>query len=471
MRCRSMADAVLVGNNLAVLVAAAELGDAGRDVVLLTDARPAGGHFRGMRVEDTDFDIGMVTLEQLGGGVPATDVPDLADYRPDRRYDWTRFAPLVDRWQESHAQLRRVPTPEVLVDGRRHPDHLMSDRLEVLAELGTPPEALLTRNDPAHAAAKTSGTAYDTLTYASAAELNHGSALQRRLVTPFADKVLGPLRDQLLARYHRAGWLPLYWPETVADACAGRPTPVREHPFSTTSTGFVGDVVRSLERRIAAQPTVTVDTGAVEAVHQVEGGWQVRTASGSWVHDRPVLGLSADRARAVLGLPPVEPSPGASVTVLFCLVRASAVRDPLGCLLVVDPELTAYRVTDQDLVAGRDGEWRRVVVEAGHDIDRLAAAGVDVAAHLVGELCRLMGIDPAPVPGEGHPDVRVLRTLRAPSALAVPTADSVAAAGSTRDELRTACPSALLTGALLGIGLNSLADQVVQGLAVGERFR
>ena len=467
-----MTDALLVGNNLAVLVAAAELGEAGRRVVLVTDGRPPGGHFRGLTVEGTGFDIGMVTLEQLGGDRSVADEPDLAGYDPDRRYDWTRFAASVDRWQEAQVELRRTPTPEVLVEGRRWPDHLMSDRLDVLAELGTPPSPLLSREDPVHASHKTTGPAYGTVTYAAAALANHGAALQERLVRPFAAKVLGPLTDDLLALYHRAAWLPLYWPETVAEACAGLPTAVREHPFWTTSSGFVGDLVRRLEQRIAALPHVTVDPSAVESLAAVPGGWEVRTAAGGrWAQEQPVLGLAADRAAALLGLPaPVRP-PGASVTVLCCTVRAAAVRDPAACLLVADPAVTAYRVTDQDLVAGVDAEWRRVTVEAGHAADAVADAGHDVGAHLVGELCGLLGVEPAPADAQGgHPDVRVLRTLRAPGALAVPTADALAAARGSRAALTEACPSAVLTGALLGPGLNSLGDQVVQGLAAAQRL-
>ena len=467
-----MADALLVGNNLAVLVAAAELGEAGRDVVLVTDGRPPGGHFRGLRVAGTDFDIGMVTLEQLGGGRPAGAEPGPADYRPDRRYDWTRFAGHVDRWQGAHAELRRTPTPEVLVEGRRWPDHLMSDRLDVLAALGEPPPSVLSRADPVHASHKTTGPAFDALTYTAAAAANHGETLQRRLVTPFAAKVLGPLLDDLLALYHRAAWLPLYWPETVTAACAGEPTAVAEHPFWTTASGFVGEVVRDLERRVAALPTVRVDPGTVESLAAVPGGWEVRTATGgSRVHPQPVLGLAPDRAAELLGLPAPPRSPGASVTVLCCTVRAAAVRDPAACLLVADPDLRAHRVTDQDLMAGRDVEERRVTVEAGHAVEEPAASGADVAGLLVAELCRLLGIEPSAAgPDGGHPDVRVLRTLRAPGALAVPTAASVAAARAARDALQDACPSALLTGALLGPGLNSLGDQVVQALGVAERL-
>jgi hypothetical protein len=462
-------DALLVGNNLAALIAAAELGEAGRDVVLVTDGRPAGGHFRGLRVDGTDVDIGMVTLEQLGGGRPADARP--SDYRPDRRYDWTRFAPLVDRWQEAHAELRRTPTPQVLVEGRRWPDHLMSDRLDVLAALGEPPPSVLARDDPQHAAHKTTGEAFERLTYAEAAAVNHGSALQERLVTPFARKVLGPALDDLLALYHRAAWLPLYWPETVTAACDGEPTAVAEHPFWTTSSGFVGDLVRDLERRVAALPHVTVDPGEVGALVAVPGGWEVRTSGGTWVHPEPVLGLAHDRATALLGLPAPSRPPGASVTVLCCAVRGSAVRDPAACLLVADADHTAYRVTDQDLMAGRDPEWHRVTVEAGHDADALAASGGDVPRRLVTELCRLLGIEPPEAGPDGaHPDVRVLRTLRAPGALAVPTAGAVAAAREARAALQEACPAATLTGALLGPGLNSLGDQVVQALGVAERL-
>jgi len=106
-----VAEVVLVGNNLAVLVAAAELGTAGREVVLLTDGRAAGGHFRGLPVEGTDFDIGAVLLDRApptgAAGEPDTDP---RTYAPERRYDWTRFGALVDDWVAGQVGTRRTPT-------------------------------------------------------------------------------------------------------------------------------------------------------------------------------------------------------------------------------------------------------------------------------------------------------------------------------------------------------------------------
>jgi hypothetical protein len=467
-----MSDALLVGNNLAVLVAAVELGTAGREVVLVTDGRAPGGHFRGLRVGETDFDIGMVLVDKAGPAEPGAD-PDFSTYRPQRRYDWTRFGALVDRWQQAQVDLIRAPTPEVLVDGRRWPDHLMANRLDILAASGLPAPRLLPREAPEHAAGKITSAAYDTLGYTAAAELNHGPEVQRRLVDPFADKVLGPARTSLLARYHRAGWLPLYWPETIAAACEGRPTGLPENPFWTTRSGFVGDLVRSLERRLEELPSVRVHGEAVDSLAPVDGGWAVRTrAGGRWAAARPVLGLGQERLRALVGLPAPERAAGVSVMVMCCLVRGSAMGTGVGALSVLDPKFATYRVTDQDLLAGQDPAWHRVVVEAGPAAVARAQAGEDVPAALVAELCRLLDIRGAEVAAGGESDdVRVLKTVMAPGAIVVPTATSLAGEAGARDEVVAACPSALLTGALLGFGVTSMNDQIVQGLAVADELR
>ncbi|GHE14311.1 NAD(P)-binding protein [Klenkia taihuensis] len=463
-----MPDAVLVGANLAALVAARELAAAGREVVLLTDGRPVGGHFGGLRVDGTAFDTGMVTLERPGAGEAGPVTPPLAGYDPDRRYDWTRFAGLVDRWQAGRVELRRTPTPQVLVDGRRTADHLMSDRLDVLAGAAVP-DPLLAVDDPRHARGKTTAPAYDGLDYRSASLANHGPDVHGRLVEPFLAAVLGPASDQLLARYHRTAWLPLYWPATVAAAAGGRPTGVVEHRFWTTAGGLVGEVVTGLRDELVARGVVVEDQ-PLRPLRRTAAGWEVSTAGGVWLHPAPVLGLPVPRARELLGLRPAPRGPAVDIGVLSCRVRAGAVTDPAGCVLLADGRSVAHRVTDQDAQAGRDPAWHRVTVETGAAGRVVADAGDDLGRRLVADLVRVLGLAPAALGagGDGHPDVQVLRLLRAPGALGVPTAASVEADRAGREELRGL--GVVPTGALLGTGLASLADQVVQGLAVAERL-
>ena len=87
-------------------------------------------------------------------------------------------------------------------------------------------------------------------------------------------------------------------------------------------------------------------------------------------------------------------------------------------------------------------------------------------AELIAELGRLLELRGAG--DQGADDVRVLRTLTARNAIAVPTVDSLAADAAAHDRLVDAWPDAVLTGALLGFGAASMNDQVVQGLAAAQ---
>jgi hypothetical protein len=403
----------------------------------------------------------MVLLELAGTGADA----DLAGYRPEVRYDWTRFGARVDRWLQEHVDAVRAPTPQTLVGGHRHPDHLIADRLDVLTTGDFGPPSPLPRDDPRHAGNKITSPVYDDLTYREAAELNHGKDIQARLIDPFAEKLLGSAYDTLLARYHRAGWLPLYWPETLTAACEGRPTGLPEYSFRTTASGFVGEVVRAVEQRVAGLPNVAIQNAEVTSFARAGSRWEVRTEGGAWAHERPVLGLGHERMQTLLELPATGRPPGASVVLVCCLVRGAAIAAPVGCLSVVDPEFAGYRVTDQDALAGRDPEWHRVVIEAGPTAAQRHRSGEDVTAELVNELVRLLGIR------DGEDGVRVVKTLAAPGAVPAPTAASVRDDAAARAALEEACPEALLTGALLGAGATSMNDQVVQGLAVAARLR
>jgi hypothetical protein len=456
-----MTDALLVGNNLAVLVAAAELGADGREVVLVTDGRPPGGHFRGLRLPEADFDIGMVLLEAAGDRSSDTDP---TGYRPRVRYDWTRFGALVDRWQTGLVRPVRTPTPEVLVDGLRWPDHLITNRLDVLADGGFEAPPPLPRDDPRHASIKVTSPAYDQLLYCEAAQLNHGKDVQSRLIDPFGAKLLGSAYDGLLARYHRAAWLPLYWPESLTDAAAGRSSGLAEYPFWTTGSGFVGDVVRALEQRLAGMPNVQVCDATVATLTRSGDRWVLHTDARTWTHPSPVLGVGRDRLEALLGLPVSPRAPGASVVVMCTLVRGSAMTEPVGCLSVVDRDVAAYRVTDQDLLAGRDPEWHRVTVEAGPAVAERHRSGEDTSVELQAELTRLLGAGP------GTDAVRVIKTIAAQGAVPAPTGASLAAETAACDVLADACPGALFTGALLASGATSMNDQVVQGFAVAAQL-
>lgn len=451
---------LLVGNNLAVLVAACERVAAGRPVTLLTDGRAPGGHFGGMSIEGHAFDIGMVLLEKVPSPPRAS---PLGSYDPARRNDWTRFADRASQWLDAQLPLRHTPTPSVRVGGRVGPDYLMANRLDLLRDADCPPPPPLPRDDPRHAAHKTHGAAYEHMSYAEAALHNHGDAFHARYIEPFVRKLLDASSGDFLARYHRAGWVPLYYPETLAAGLRGEATGLPEYRFLTTEAGFVGELVARLRARLAASPLARiVDTG-VQSVAGQAGAWCARTADGAtWDAAHLAMGLPPERCLALLGLA-VPPAPrAASVALMFCLVASDAIGHGLACEMVVDEDHATYRISDQDALAGRDPPWHRVAVEASPHL--LAARGGDAQAVLADELRALMRIDRGDA-------LRVLRHMNARNALALPTGAAVETALHTHHAIAAALPGAALSGALLGHGVASFNDQVVQGLKIAEETR
>jgi hypothetical protein len=453
---------LFVGSNVAVLVAALEAAESGRQVVLLTDGRRVGGHFAGLRLEGHAFDVGMVLLEKAESPEPVDDLPT---YRPDVRNDWTRFGASAARWLESVVTLRRTPTPTCLLDGRVWPDYLLANRLDALAAMPFDAPTDLDRKDQRHAANKALSQVYDHLDYARAAALNHGAQLHAHCIEPFVRKLLGVGSEALLARYHRAAWVPLFYPETVAAALAGRRTGLAEYPFWTTESGFVGDLVREVRGRLAGHPLCTVVEEPLATLRARGEGVVASVEDGrQWSGERPVLGLPLDRCQSLLGLAPAEPGPAASVTLLFCLAPGSALRQFSGCLSVVDESFATYRVSDQDALAGTAAASHRVVVEASPTLLAQDGDGEPPDEVLLRELRTLLDVG-------AQQAVRVLKVMTARNAIGVPTREAVSRSLRAHEQLSAAVPGAVLTGALLGYGATSLNDQIVQGLQATKERR
>jgi predicted NAD/FAD-dependent oxidoreductase len=460
-----MKSSSLVGNGFSVLAGAVELAGQGQQVTLFTDGKPLGGHFAGIHLEGFDFDIGMVLVEELPATEPGA---DLRGYDPAVRNDWTRFGDHASAWIRGKVELIKAQTPECLVEGRRVADYLLSNRLDGLKDAPCPPH--LSQSDPRHATHKCKSGVFDNLTYAEAATWNHGQVWHQRFIEPFVNKVFSVESSDFLARFHRAAWVPLYYPETLRMAASGQPTGLDEYPFWTTPNGFVGQLVKNLRDLLTLLPNVTVISQPLISISRRYEQWTVATADGQ-AHrsNHLVVGLTPDRACALLGAPVAAPLPAAAVSLLFATVKAEHIRAKHGCTMIVDKAYSAYRLTDHDAVAGKDPSWHRIVLEASPQGIARLHPGKTLEAALLDELADLLGIN---VNDEHDKNaIRILRCFTVQNCLPIPTPDHVVQASQTAALLAEAAPGAALCGSLLGYGVASLNDQVIQALKFSEEFR
>jgi hypothetical protein len=260
--------------------------------------------------------------------------------------------------------------------------------------------------------------------------------------------------------------VPLYYPETLAQAVRSEPTGLTEYPFWTMPNGFVGQLVASLRQKIEEMPCITVIHSPIKSLHHLDGRWTAVIDAGN-IHESPqlALGLSLDRASILLNTPVSLPSAAASVSLLFSMVRSDQIRIPHVCTMLLDDELASYRLTDQDALAGLDPEWHRVTLEASPEMLARLYPKLSTEAALRVELAILLGMA-----ASDDAAINVLKCITVHNALVIPSSIQVSQIETASTEISNAAPGAILTGTLLGYGVASLNDQLVQGLKITEQF-
>lgn len=453
-----MTDVLVIGSGLAGLIAALELARKRHSVTLLTDGRAPGGHFRGITVNGWEFDLGMVMLEQLPA--PALPCNDLNDYKPQQRNDWTRFGHLASRWLRNQLPLRQVPTPTCHLEGRDVPDLLIANRLDALHQTDSSLLPWLDHNDPCHAHNKLRPGVYDTLNYAQAATLNHGRAIQERFVDPFVEKLSAKKSSDFLARQHRAAWAPLFYPETLRAAAAGQTHGLPEYHFWTTESGCVATLIRHLHQQLAAQATARIHERPIATLTLHTSGWTAGTDDGKhWSATEAVMALASSRCGALLDVPIAAPNNNVSVSLWLCTVPAEKATVVSGCQMVIDRKYALYRVSCPELQAGTDASTLRLIVEANPEILARRYPGIDANDAIRGEIADILKMN--------NPlDLTVHKALTAKDALQLPTAHNIDLAHQCHAALQMQAPRAHFTGTLLGYGVGSINDQIVQGLQI-----
>lgn len=457
---------ILAGNNLAVLIGALELSRQGQNVSLFTDGQRPGGHFGGVSFDDHLFDIGMVTIEMVE---PKIFDQDLHTYDPGIRNDWTRFADKSNAWLEANANLELAPTTHCLVEGQEIPDYLLTNRLDGLANFSIMPPDLLPADDVRHPKNKTSTGAYDSLDYRAASIACHGTEFHNRFIEPYVEKLAGCSSESLVARYHRGIWAPIYYPETLRQALLDEPISLPEYPFWSTDAGGIHEFVHSVFGELESSAFVTIDKNPIEKITPSEAGTNIRTCFSSIDGVSAAFGLTPARYAELFGLGPTPEIDALQLTVLFARVHRDWLIQRPACIMVADRDFASYRYTDQDAFANQDPEWHRVALEASSKTLMRTYPDMTLEAAMHAELIRILR---GPQNDNLLPDnaIEIARCVTAKNALIIPTKRSVSELGAMSRAFKDVAPNAQLTGSLLGYGVTSMNDQIVQGLMIADQY-
>ncbi len=433
--------ATVVGGSVAGLVAADALARAGRRVTLHLPRKGVGGGFTALHRDGRRLELGVRLLE-LGYEDDPAIVPSLQDFRPGFG-GHRQYTPLVRDWVLDLVgdRLVEVAPPQLVLDGRRHPDlHFTVDLHGLPAVLG-PQRTARVAHEAGSAVAEHGPRGVEVegdLSLAAASLANHGPEFHRALIAPLADKFLADGAQRTLAAWRRKVWMPLFWPATLAEACgpAGpsfRPRRRLETVADVTGAdGGPGALIAALLDRLHASELIEIAALEDVRMDDLDPGAVVAL---------PLRALDSDhdpeRARSVLAW--IQATHDGEVPLVH----------------VADADNPVARVSDSG--PGLEPGTRVLCVELRHDtptetIATAARSGL-LAAGLLG--------------GVALADATTVMTGAQPT-FDAPTAATRDAHAAALARVREALPHVELIGPATAPGADSFNEQVVAGLAAAE---
>jgi protoporphyrinogen oxidase len=463
----------IVGNNIAALVSALSLAEQGCNVTLLNAAPGWGGHFSGLELGSWRFDPGMVLYEF---GAFNNDVSaDILSYDPGLRNDCGRFAAQVQSYVGKHVPTAVVPVPTMLFRGRVYPDLIIANQVSSLrmmdagdqrrieSELA---EICTTRDKSLHPSGKAKGGKFANADFAAISLANHGRFLHDNIMEPLCRKILGVPTSEILSRYHRAAWLPLYYPETLLSQFGPMPQRLAITQFHYPEEEMAGGLAGALARAAQAHPNVRVLRSTVIGIDDAANP-VLRLADGqSALADNIVWALdAATLINAVAPGESMQPQARASIGLCFIAIPADHVKRDFSTLFVIEPESAVYRVTNQDNCATSGASTHRLVAE--FSTDRLESRGITGAAAqqqaILHELAEL-GLIAAPE-SVAYCEVKSMKSV-----LMIPNTANRDAFDKQKLWLDSRLPGVRIVGPSAGFFAGSMNDQIIQGLKIGAEL-
>jgi hypothetical protein len=463
---------VIVGNSIAAMIAALELGRRGARVALLNSGPNWGGHFSSKRIQGYDYDLGMVGFEFTG--FHASPTRDTSFYSSRRRNDVARYCALTKEYVESTIPISRSRAPVMIWNGALYPDVLMGNDLSILKSLpsevqGTITEELSriqsTSDKSRHASNKVDNPLFLSMSYEDASVANHGHTFHKLFIADFAEKLFAGGAARFAAIYHRCLWMPLYYPETVLAAMGPAPHDITTL-FHYPAAGRIGALADTLLRMIQDLETVRVLKSAVVSIKRGRPHALDLNDGSSIEADQLVWGLDVAN---LLRLSNVGESSSHShkfkkttATFGFFAVERSRLKVPFSSLFVGDPRYCTYRISNLSDAGNTSESVARLVVEcSSHFFRNETIDNARLVAHLSGELLQLGVID-------DEASILEREAYSIPEIMPIPNKDDHDFFWGAYDEASLHLPEVQLIGPASGYLITTLNDQVVQGLKVAN---
>jgi hypothetical protein len=454
---------VVYGSGLSALVLAERLASSGKKVVLLNPAKTWGGIFGGLKIGDLTFDGGMTNFEFDLFGEPENDI---RKYSPDNKSDIGKYVHFVQDYIGRFAEIHKIPTPRMIHKEVFTADMIISNQFDVLKLLSHEEQNLIRSeleiivNHPNQLHPKfkyNKDSLLEKFSFDVVSKANHGFTFHDLFIEPLFQKVLGISSAEVSGIFHRNGWAPLFYPETLLSQFSSSPQKLKptifHYPADPNFGAFIGRIVAHVQEMSNVQIFNMVKDVNVDAL-----GKLISTDQGNFNYERLAWGGDLTQLHLTDEIPStISPGRRSSLDIFFLEVDPSGIAEPFSVLIDPEKESPFYRVTNQTICHGLKSEKHQIILECN---SKNWDEGNPDSQLILNASLKRYGIDPAYVTSNVHKNFT--------GALSIPSVKNWREFDLLRTGVTKKFPEIYLMGLSSGYVSVTLNDHIIQALKIAH---
>ena len=458
-------DFIIFGNNIAAIVLAERLSTLSKNILLVNPTKSWGGIFGGINIHNEIFDIGMTNFEfDLFGSHES----NIKNYSADPNRKLGEYVHFVENYISLFAEYHEIDTPIMSFNSNFVNDLIISNNFDVLKLISLDckksivselKEILAAENLLHPSTKKISKSNLNNVSLESASIANHGKTFHNIFIEPFFNKLLNKRTSEIPAIFHRNGWVPLFYPETLLSQFTDEPQIIEKTIFKYPNNKYFGSFIKKIVEKIQNRGNIRILYDIKDSdINNSSKTFSIKNEShkfGKFIWTGELNSFMRNYSNNSDWLSKEESK--VDLDLLFLSINEDSIQDKFSILLDLDNDFPFYRVTNQTICSAESSANHKIILESGKFSN---SEGNLFPNSCLNNFLNKINIDPNGVLFMQHKSFL--------GALKIPSSDNYNEFNKLREELASTYSNVEFTGASSGYFCATLNDQIIQALKIFE---
>jgi hypothetical protein len=346
---------LIFGNSIASIVSSLSLSKNKRNkIFLLNNKRNWGGHFNTSTIKKKNFDPGMFLFEF--DGYTKLNSLDPKFYHLKKFSNLQLYSSKIKNFISKFIKTKKI-RPLLFYDKKIfHKDYLISNDLEFLKKVQQYKKIFKEiskiniknlKYKKIHSSQKRNSSIFATKSLKTISIANHGLTFHRQFVEPFCKKVFNDSSKNIISIYHRAAWLPLFWPETIRDVFLNKnklKTINFEYPNGCVGTTITNKIVKKISK-IKNIKIVNIND-QINNISFLNSG-VIKFRDHEILLKNFIFGGDQNDFRYIKNINLENNFEKVSIGILYLITNKNNIKKSFSIINCIDKNLSFYRLTNQ----------------------------------------------------------------------------------------------------------------------------